>query len=310
MDWGIIATIVAVILFVISIALTLRLSRKKDPVWAYKTTNIIGLEANAPPELQLAYDGKPVREVYKTTFVVFNKGLEPIRENDVTAPITLSLGGGEILSAAVIRRASNDEIKFSAERVDPNKVQLGFKYLDHDDGAVIELIHTKMEQINCETNIIGTKRMSYKGEFEDILPPTLRTRSIVLLLLGVVGITFIVLNVLGKLNPTGWGMDLSMIVSLFLGAISISILSNYIPQYIRSRKFPSWSRGVTKTTIPTEAVETSKGIPAYCVYCRARKIMKDPKVITMKNGKPATQGNCPDCGTKMFRVGPHHVIPS
>jgi hypothetical protein len=31
--------------------------------------------------------------------------------------------------------------------------------------------------------------------------------------------------------------------------------------------------------------------------------MKDPKGITMKNGKPATQGTCPTCGTKMFRIG-------
>jgi len=31
--------------------------------------------------------------------------------------------------------------------------------------------------------------------------------------------------------------------------------------------------------------------------------MKDAKAITMKNGKPATQGTCPVCGTKMFRIG-------
>lgn len=29
---------------------------------------------------------------------------------------------------------------------------------------------------------------------------------------------------------------------------------------------------------------------AYCVKCRAKKEMKSPKAITMKNGKPATQG--------------------
>ena len=31
--------------------------------------------------------------------------------------------------------------------------------------------------------------------------------------------------------------------------------------------------------------------------------LKDAKSITMKNGKPATQGVCPSCGTKMFRIG-------
>jgi hypothetical protein len=42
---------------------------------------------------------------------------------------------------------------------------------------------------------------------------------------------------------------------------------------------------------------------AYCVKCRAKREMKDARQITMKNGKPATQGTCPVCGTKMFRIG-------
>jgi len=42
---------------------------------------------------------------------------------------------------------------------------------------------------------------------------------------------------------------------------------------------------------------------AYCVKCKAKREMKDAKAITMKNGKPATQGVCPTCGTKMFRIG-------
>jgi hypothetical protein len=42
---------------------------------------------------------------------------------------------------------------------------------------------------------------------------------------------------------------------------------------------------------------------AYCVKCKAKKEMKNTKKITMKNGRPATQGECPACGTKMFRIG-------
>ncbi len=41
----------------------------------------------------------------------------------------------------------------------------------------------------------------------------------------------------------------------------------------------------------------------YCVKCRTKKEIKGAKVITMKNGKPATQGTCPTCNTKMFRIG-------
>ncbi len=42
---------------------------------------------------------------------------------------------------------------------------------------------------------------------------------------------------------------------------------------------------------------------AYCMKCRAKKEIKDPRRITMKNGRPATQGLCSTCRTKVFRIG-------
>ncbi|MBP6979430.1 hypothetical protein KBB41_00095 [Candidatus Curtissbacteria bacterium] len=42
---------------------------------------------------------------------------------------------------------------------------------------------------------------------------------------------------------------------------------------------------------------------AYCVKCRTKREMKDPVPVTMKNGKPATKGNCPVCGCGMYKIG-------
>lgn len=42
---------------------------------------------------------------------------------------------------------------------------------------------------------------------------------------------------------------------------------------------------------------------AYCVKCRAKREIKDARSTTLRNGKPATQGTCPVCGTKVFRIG-------
>lgn len=42
---------------------------------------------------------------------------------------------------------------------------------------------------------------------------------------------------------------------------------------------------------------------AYCVKCRSKKTMKDETPVTLKNGKPAITGSCPDCATKMFKIG-------
>jgi hypothetical protein len=42
---------------------------------------------------------------------------------------------------------------------------------------------------------------------------------------------------------------------------------------------------------------------AYCVKDRKMVEMKDAKQITLKNGRPAMQGVCPECGTKVTRIG-------
>ena len=44
-------------------------------------------------------------------------------------------------------------------------------------------------------------------------------------------------------------------------------------------------------------------VQAYCVKCRTKREIKDPQSVTLKNGKPATKGTCPTCGTNMFRIG-------
>ena len=41
---------------------------------------------------------------------------------------------------------------------------------------------------------------------------------------------------------------------------------------------------------------------AYCMKCKGKQEMSNPQQITMKNGRPATQGTCPSCGTKMFKI--------
>jgi Zn finger protein HypA/HybF involved in hydrogenase expression len=67
------------------------------------------------------------------------------------------------------------------------------------------------------------------------------------------------------------------------------------------------------TKLPTSARRTGprrnitlyleETMQARCMKCKEQREMKDPKQITMKNGRPATEGICPVCGTRMFRIG-------
>jgi predicted GH43/DUF377 family glycosyl hydrolase len=60
---------------------------------------------------------------------------------------------------------------------------------------------------------------------------------------------------------------------------------------------PPAAAGITPATLVKV-----KRIRAYCVKCKAKREMQNPVVITLKNGRPAIQGICPRCGTRMFRI--------
>lgn len=48
--------------------------------------------------------------------------------------------------------------------------------------------------------------------------------------------------------------------------------------------------------------ETNESNEAYCVKCKAKRIMKEPQRVKMKNGREALQGKCETCGTGMYKI--------
>ena len=57
---------------------------------------------------------------------------------------------------------------------------------------------------------------------------------------------------------------------------------------------------VGRVNTPSEEVLVAQG---YCVKERKKVEIQNPVQVTMKNGRPAIQGTCPDCGTKIFKIG-------
>jgi len=39
---------------------------------------------------------------------------------------------------------------------------------------------------------------------------------------------------------------------------------------------------------------------AYCVKCKAKREVKNPQKVVLKNGRQATKGTCPVCGGKVY----------
>lgn len=64
---------------------------------------------------------------------------------------------------------------------------------------------------------------------------------------------------------------------------------------------PDWGLGRSELTLRFVEVHTMAEV--YCVKCKAKREAIDTKKVTMKNGKPALEGKCPVCGTKVFKIG-------
>ena len=55
----------------------------------------------------------------------------------------------------------------------------------------------------------------------------------------------------------------------------------------------------SKTSISPKGVY----MEGYCLKCRTKREIKGASSVTLKNGRPATQGTCPVCGTKITVIG-------
>ncbi|TET26502.1 MAG: hypothetical protein E3J67_01375 [Dehalococcoidia bacterium] len=249
MDWGLIVTLPTTVAFgIATIVLALKLAKRKKPVWAYKTTKIIGLGTNAPPELKLTFSDRPVNDVYQTTFILFNKGTEAIRRGDVTESVTMHFQGAEILRQPIIKAKSKEAIEFSAEQVvkdGDNSIQLGFLYLDHNDGAVVDVLHTEGEDIRCSGNMIGAKEIANIGEFAPFRTERFRSLLAVgaaMLLMPLLGSSFLMLPE----SRTPAGLALLPISIIILSILMLSLwfvcYMSAIRPFFRYRIFPKWSR--------------------------------------------------------------------
>ena len=46
-----------------------------------------------------------------------------------------------------------------------------------------------------------------------------------------------------------------------------------------------------------------KPVDGHCFKCKEKRTMVNPERTVMKNGRPATKGQCPECGQNLFRTG-------
>jgi hypothetical protein len=244
MDWKFILLLVlgvaALIATIMAIWFAVRLAKKKEPVWAYKTKPVIGKGSDAPEELQILFAGIPVNEVYRTIFIFYNRGNESIRDNDVKSKVAVQFGQALILREPVVVKPSRLDIKFLAKKaVDGANqfVELDFSFLDHDDGAVVEVLHTQNEPEQCSGTIVGAKQIERVKEFVpykrlDLAARLKKPDSIIGMFFALLWYGFVLYL---SLKAKSYGL-----IAIVFGATAFFLLLGLLSHY-RRNKFPKWT---------------------------------------------------------------------
>lgn len=236
------STVLAIIFFVTAVVLAFKLAKKKRPAWAYRTTRIIGLGSGAPPELTLSFNGQPINNAYRTRFIFFNRGNETVRSDDVTQSIVIHFQGAKILRSPIVLAQSKQAIGASVKQIvedDEDAVRLNFSYLDHNDGMVVEVLHTESQNMKCSGNIIGASEIRYVGE---LLPPPREMLKVGIPMLAVSSallVYAIVELTLGLWKEAG---KLGLAICIAFIVIAAPMIGIHLSFVWRGMKFPKWSR--------------------------------------------------------------------
>lgn len=162
-------TIIFGIISIISLIYAFFSYRVKKPYWDRKSVTIIKEETfNKYKRLELLYDKQPIKNFTVSNVVFYNRGREPIRENDVSTPFSICIDDGYlILDYKVIYPKEYDQ--YNVGRNDTgNCICINFKYMEQNDGIVLQILHSGKSgrNINVKGKIIGSKITRRFGSYK------------------------------------------------------------------------------------------------------------------------------------------------
>lgn len=135
------------------------------PSYQLKALRLIAKDERAlPEEVEILFKGMSVPRLTKTHVIFWNSGKAMLdgKEIVVDDPLRLEFSKEAQVLRARIAKATNKTNKFEVKINDksPNEVVCNFDYLNAEDGAVIELLHTDEERYPI---VQGTIRGVPKG---------------------------------------------------------------------------------------------------------------------------------------------------
>ncbi|MDD5447112.1 MAG: hypothetical protein PHY36_04435 [Methanocellales archaeon] len=144
--WSIIVSaIISIPSLVVAIILYIKSKKVKLPHYSIRSTNIVRDLVSRLQHLQMLYSGQEIENLTATKIAFWNKGRDTINSQDIASadPLIISIKDGYKILDAKIIYTKNTANQFSVIPSDDRSyVKMHFDYLDKDDGAIIQILHT------------------------------------------------------------------------------------------------------------------------------------------------------------------------
>jgi len=128
------------------------------------TGSVLGPHSrNLPDNVTIAYDDHPVTDVARTSIAVWNSGNTTIVNDQIVEdhpPHIHFTGKGSILNAKVTHSSrDSSKVRLGASSASPEGTALwfSFDYLEPNEGAVFEVLHTPFKNVYLECPLRGMK---------------------------------------------------------------------------------------------------------------------------------------------------------
>lgn len=232
--------------------------RVKEPSWSIRSNNLIRNYGSRLAGLRVQFGDQDVQNLTVSRILFWNAGGDTIRKSDITSANPLKIipcNDAALLEARVLSASSESNKVSCIAHADQKGAFLEFDYLDRDQGAVIQIVHTgtSSNDLTLVGDIIGAPLLLSRRierarflnlptpqRFDDSLTPTTRRRinACVPLVVGI-GLLFLC----GWFLTRSWNIKLGQFNWIVYGQAAILGIAAF---YQLQKSVRIWTHGPPK----------------------------------------------------------------
>lgn len=238
-------TLVSVPLAVWGLYVTYKQHREKRPCYTVESNNLILGLVHMLPDLEIKFHGygSPIANLTVTDITFWNRGRAAIRKSDIAKlePLIISMAPNcLILNVLVVRRAKAENAFEVTRSQDRTHASINFDFLDHNDGVVIQVVHT-----GTSSEDVAVKGTVIEGGTPIRIRPT-KGRPLLGIVLLAICITLMAAILLPSL--TSWSCFGTPLAYLMLGFFGMGLYQQVVALWRRPPSLLLRDKPATPTT--------------------------------------------------------------